>query len=650
MTRIFWSLLAVFSLNTVFLQAATVSWSQDNVLLQEAVGTGSFGLTLSAASSNNLTVSYAVTNGTAIAGGLDIDLPTSGTVVIGAGNTTASLSFGVIADNVIETLLETLSVKLTAISGNTDYTVGSTNTLTLSIQDDDSTGNLEVLWGWDSRTNYESDLVSAIPVFLSRASSATVSVKVASTGSVNISDYGSPTTTLTFAPGVTKAYYYPAFINDSVVESTETMVLTLNNASGANINSGHTTFTYTILDDDDTPTLEIITGSGVVTEGNSAYVYFRLSHPISQNVTFYASSADGTASSGNDFTFTSGNMTIYAGSLETYAYVTIPRDGLAEGNETFQINISTPSNASLGSSTSAQLTILDKVPEVYAYFPQTSRSEHEGSVTLYVSIYDGVASKDNIVVYLSPSGNATAGSDYTLATNVTIPAGSVYTTLSIPLIDDSVVESDETLTINLTSAANANIRANYPVPTLTILDNDTTPLVSLTTYYSSITEGSSVLPIVYLSLNRYYSGNVVTQISYSGNATLGTDYTLSAGNTTVIVPANSFSSSYVYLTPIDDVTNEGNEIITVDLTSAANATLTSSNTTNINLIDNDNGSQEAVLKLYSSSLSIKEADSTVSYFRVYLNQPSSNNITYIIGSVGGNATLRISIPSTPGIP
>ena len=639
--KFFGLFLAVLSLNLSVLQAELVNWSQDNVMLQENVGTGSLGLTLSAASSNTLTVSYTVVNETAIAGGLDIDLPSKGTVVIGAGNTTGAISFGVIADNVLEPLLETLKVSITGISGHANYTVGSSNSLTLSIQDDDNSGAIEVLWGWDSRTNFESDVVSIVPIYLSRPSLTTVSVNVVITGSVNIGDYGSVASTVTFSPGTTRAYYYPAYLNDAVAESTETMVLTLNSASGANVSSARSVFTYTILDDDDTPSLEIISGTGVITEGSSQLVYFRLSHPSSTSVTFTLGKTDGTASSGNDFIVSTGNIFIPAGSLETYVSVSALRDGQLEGNETFQLSISSPSNANLGATTTAEFTIVDKMPEIMAsLYGSSVIYEHQGPAQLYLQIIDGVASKDNILVTLGSSGNASEGLDYTSTTTATIQAGSTFALVSIPLIDDLLVESDETLKVTITSAANANIRSLYSTTTLTILDNDTLPQASHYTYTSSLTEGAGSTLVVYPTLSRPYSGNVILELSYSGNATAGADYSLSSGNASLVFPANSTStSSYVYLTPVDDSLNEGKEIFTATITSAANALVSSSNTVNITIIDNDDGNQEASLLLYSGSTQIAEAGSTVSYFRVYLSQPSAQTVNYVIGSMGGNATL-----------
>ena len=570
-------------------------------------------------------------------GGLDIDLPTTGSVSIGAGNTVAALTFGIIGDNVLESQ-ESLTVTLTAVSGDNNFAIGSSNVLTMNLQDDDGSGNLEVFWGWGNVTNDESDVASAIPLYISRPALTTVSVNVAVTGSVNTSDYGTVNSMVSFSPGVTKSYYYPNFINDTVVEPTESMVLTLNNASGANLISGKESLTYTILDDDSAPSIEIITGTGLITEGSSSTVYFRLSHTLDQAVTFTLSSTDGTASSGNDFSVNSGALTIGAGSLETSISVSALRDGTLESTENFQLSISDPVNATLGSTTSATLAIVDKMPEVRAYFSPTSRYEYQTSSTIFVQITDNVSSKDDILVNLAFSGNATEGSDFTAVSTVKISAGSTFGSASVNIIDDQLAEIDEILTATITSAANANISSAFAAPSMTIIDNDTLPEVSLFRSASTMTEGATSQSLVYVNLSRPYSSNVVANISYTGNATLGTDYTLSAGNAQLTVAPNTFGSGYVTVFPVDDTLIEGNEIITATIASAANATISSTNTQSVTLLDNDGGNFEARLDLNGSS-TLTEASSSVSYVRVSLTQAAPQNSTYVISSFGGNATL-----------
>ena len=101
----------------------------------------------------------------------------------------------------------------------------------------------------------------------------------------------------------------------------------------------------------------------------------------------------------------------------------------------------------------------------------------------------------NTVVNFTLGGTAAEGSDYTaIPHSVTIPAGSTTATITIPVIDDAMVEPTETVTVTLVSpitSGNAGISVNTTAASRNITDNDFT-LVTVTTDSSGVTvnEGS----------------------------------------------------------------------------------------------------------------------------------------------------------------
>ncbi len=79
-----------------------------------------------------------------------------------------------------------------------------------------------------------------------------------------------------------------------------------------------------------------------------------------------------------------------------------------------------------------------------------------------------VSGRDVSVNYVTMNGSATAGSDYTAVTGtLTILAGQISGTISVPVIGDAEVEGDETLKVNLSGAVNANIADNQGICTIT---------------------------------------------------------------------------------------------------------------------------------------------------------------------------------------
>jgi len=69
--------------------------------------------------------------------------------------------------------------------------------------------------------------------------------------------------------------------------------------------------------------------------------------------------ASGTATSGTDFTATSGTANFAAGVSTVNISVPITNDSAVEGNETFTVTLSNPSGATLGSPSSTTVTIVD---------------------------------------------------------------------------------------------------------------------------------------------------------------------------------------------------------------------------------------------------------------------------------------------------
>jgi len=97
-------------------------------------------------------------------------------------------------------------------------------------------------------------------------------------------------------------------------------------------------------------------------------------------------------------------------------------------------------------------------------------NEDAGTATVQFTL----SSTPNIPVtidYSSANGSAVSGIDYTgVSGTATIPTGSISTTVSLPIINDNVVEATENFVINLSNPTNANLTNNQAI--VTILDDD----------------------------------------------------------------------------------------------------------------------------------------------------------------------------------
>ncbi|MGI9212832.1 MAG: Ig-like domain-containing protein, partial [Methylococcaceae bacterium] len=198
-----------------------------------------------------------------------------------------------------------------------------------------------------------------LTVSLSTASNHTASVSYATLDGTATagSDYTAVSGTLSFAPGETSKTVSIPVLGDTTVENNETFQVQLSNAANALLSTTNSTATVTITNDD-LPAVSI--ASTAVSEGNSgsktANITVSLSVATNQTVTVNYQAADGTATAGSDYTATSGQLSFAPGETSKTLGVNLLGDTVYETNETVQVSLFNPQNATLGTS-SAVLTI-----------------------------------------------------------------------------------------------------------------------------------------------------------------------------------------------------------------------------------------------------------------------------------------------------
>ena len=316
----------------------------------------------------------------------------------------------------------------------------------------------------------------------SSTSSVTVNFATADGTATAGSDYQSNSGTLTFAPGVTTQTITVAVNGDTLDEPNETFFVNLSNATNAVIldHQGQ----GTITDNDAPPTISINDTS--VAEGDNgttnATFNVSLSAASGQQITVAYSTADGSATAGSDYQSTSGTLTFNAGQTTQTITVLVNGDTTFEPNETFVVNLNTPTNATI-SDNQGQGTITndDAAPPVPAFtINDVSVAEGDsGTKTVDFTVTISMNPTTPVTVdYATANGTATAGSDYqsTSGTLTFNPGDPLSKTISVTINGDTLVEPDETFFVNLTNAsANSIITDNQGQGTIT--NDDTANLV-----------------------------------------------------------------------------------------------------------------------------------------------------------------------------
>ncbi|HUW82091.1 MAG TPA: Calx-beta domain-containing protein, partial [Phycisphaerae bacterium] len=214
----------------------------------ESVTPALLAVVLAPSSADTVTVNYAVTGGTATGGGVDYTLA-GGTLTFDPGVTTQNVLIAVVDDSLVESG-ETVEVTL---SNPSIASLGVNTVHTYTINDNDALPT--VAFDLTASAGAESVTPANLPVSLSASYTSTVTVDYHVTGGTATGggvDYTLASGTLTFDPGVTTQNVLIAVVDDSLVESGETVEVTLSNPTGASL-GGNTVHTYTITDNDTPP-------------------------------------------------------------------------------------------------------------------------------------------------------------------------------------------------------------------------------------------------------------------------------------------------------------------------------------------------------------------------------------------------------------
>jgi Calx-beta domain len=598
-------------------------------------GNAAFTVSLSNASSTQVTVDYATTHGSTSPADFTTPAQLSGTVTFAAGDTTEQITLGTFEDTIDE-LNETFTVALSSASPNASILDGAGAG---TIVDDDAAPTISI---GDVAPNEGENGVFIVS--LSNASSTQVTVNYATThGSTSPADFtGSLSGTVTFPAGSTAQAITIATAEDTIDEPDETFTVSLSNAS-LNATIGDGLGAGTIVDDDAPPIISI--NDATVTEGGSVVFTVSLSNPSSTGVTVdYAtthgstSAADFTGSLGGTVTFAPGDTS------ESITLATF-QDTIDEPNETFTVSLSNASlNASIGDGLGAgSITDNDNPPTIS--IADASATEG-GSVVFTVSLSN--PSSTQVSVDYAATHGTTSAADFTgsLGGTIAFAPGDTSEPITIATFQDAIDEPNETFTVSLSNASlNASIGDGLGAGSIT--DNDNPPTISIAD--ASAAEGGSVAFTV--SLSNASSTEVTVDYATTHGTTNAADFTGSLNGTVTFVPGDT--SEQVTVATVDDSIDEPNETFTVSL---SNASLNASIGDGLgagSITDNDNPPTISI-----GDATPNEGENAV--FTVLLSNPSSTQVTVdyatthgttsaadFTGSLGGTVTFAPGDTSEP---
>ncbi len=231
------------------------------------------------------------------------------------------------------------------------------------------------------------------------------------------------------------------------------------------------------------PTISI--NDVTLAEGNAGATAFNFTVSLNtaslcNTITVNYATANGTATTADsDYALSSGILSFAPGETMKTVTVNVTGDTKFETNETFFVNLTSPTNATIADAQGLGTINNDDAQPTIAIndvaVTEGNAATVNASFTVSLSAVSGVTTT---VQYATANGTASAGSDYVAVplTTLTFSPGEQTKTVTVLVNGDTTVEPDETFFVNLSNPTNATIADNQGQGTIT--NDDLPPFTS----------------------------------------------------------------------------------------------------------------------------------------------------------------------------
>ncbi|MFT3706940.1 MAG: Calx-beta domain-containing protein [Archangium sp.] len=615
---------------------------------------GALQLTVSrvGGSAGAASVQYATSNGTATAGA-DYTSSTNTLSWADGDATPRVINVGLLDDAIYEGN-ETFTVTL---SNATVATLGTITSTVVTITDNELPAPGTLAFSATAYAVAETGMMAVISVTRTGGSNGAVGVSYAtSNGTASAgSDYTTSSGTLSWADGNTTARTFAIpILDDAAFEGGETVQLTLSAATGG-ATLGTSTSTLTITDDEspNPGTLALSATSYAATEnGGTVTITVRRTGGSDGAVGVSFATSNGTATSGSDYTTTSGTLSWGNGDSTSKTFtVTLLDDAVYEGSEAFSVALNNATGGATLGTASGTVTISDdELPQrgTLAFTTNTfTAAENGGSVTITVTRTGGSNGAVG-VSYATSNGTATSGSDYTASSGtLSWPDGDASSkTFTVAVLNDTAFEGGETVNLAL-SAATGGATLGTAAAVLTITDDESPNpgTLSFSNAAYSVTENGVSLVVSVTRTGGSDGAIGVTYAASPGTASASSDFTPTSG---LLAWSNLDSSTKTFTVNIaDDAIYEGDETILLALTAPTGGASLGAATSTATIRDDELPSPGSV-SFSVAMLSLVESSprATISVQRV---GGSDGQISVAYASGDDTATAGVDYSSVSGL-
>ena len=309
----------------------------------------------------------------------------------------------------------------------------------------------------------------------------------------------------------------------------------------------------------------------------------------------YEDAGTGTAASGADYAaLPAGTLTFAAGETSKTVTVSVTGDETDEPNETVVLELSDPVNATI-STASATGTITDDDDAATVTLSLSPDSIAEGGrdeVSTVTATLDRVTGRETVVTVSAAAGTNAAASDFRLSSNteLRIAAGATSSTgtVTITAVDNATDQPTRSVTVSGSAASDLEVRDPAAV-TLTITDDDPGPTAAIDS--PSVTEGDDGdTALLGFTVRLSAASGKTVEVAYGEDTTestaeSGTDYTAVGNGKVTFAPGETEKTIAVSVT--GDELDEDDETVSIKLTSAKEATISTSGDSGTGTITDD---------------------------------------------------------------
>ena len=529
----------------------------------------SFTVTLDKAVQGGLKVTPGFTDGTATEG-TDYDENTTALTFTGTANETKSFTVSTDEDDLVEEA-ETFTVDLT-VSG-TSLSITATDTATGTINNDDgatvTVNNASASEG-ESLT-FTVSLGDAVQGGLKVTPSFTDGTAVEGT------DYDENTTALTFTGTANETKTFTvSTTEDAVLEGNETFTVGLSVSDAPSGITATDTGTGTINNDD---SAAVTIADANADEGNGVTFTVTLDTAVQGGLKVTPGFTDGTAVEGTDYDENTTALTFTGtkGETETFT-VSTTDDAVLEADETFTVGLSVSDAPNGVTSSDTGTGTINNDDGSGVIIADADANEGE-SITFTVTLTEAV--QGGLTVTPGFTNGTASDTDYTENTTPLNFSGTDNETgtFTVSTTADTMLEADETFTVDLTVSGTSLSVDATDTGTGTINDNDS---AALTIDDASADEGGDLTFTV--TLDNEVQGSVTVTPGYTHGTTDGEDFT---ANTTPLTFSGPVQSRSFTVSTVQDETVEEDETFTVGLTVSGTSLGITATDTGTGTIKND---------------------------------------------------------------